>query len=101
MIAQYQTQLPSLRRPRILVRAAKDAARRYDRARYLATTDGPVPSTTRHDVLAWLIAEETALEHARKKRENAYDPAAHIMALSAVLAEISASRRAGPELVAA
>lgn len=100
-MSEIHTQLPSLRRPRVLVRAAKDAALRYDRSKYLNKLGAGSPATTEHGFLAWLIAEETALESARKTRQQAYDPAAHILTLSAVMAEISAARRAGPQLVAA
>lgn len=77
----------NLRRPRLLVRAARIGVSDYDRDRDLcrltgrSTTPGPV--TAVRD----LLTQEDALEEDRLDGGRAYSPARHVEVLIALMAE--------------
>ncbi|KFE34960.1 DUF6477 family protein [Thioclava atlantica] len=79
--------LSGLTRPRLLVRAARfglrDYNRRRDLKRLMRLADPPHPEAA----LRQLMAEEDALEQARRAGEATYSFARHIELLIAVMAE--------------
>lgn len=81
------TALESLRRPKLLIRAARfgldDYRRERDLRRLMRTAVTPAP---RH-ALAWLIEEEAGLEASRRAGAAAYAPARHVEILIALMAE--------------
>lgn len=77
--------LAHLRRPKILIRAAKLGAKQYS-----AKDDDPTRATGgRHleDRIKRLAAHEGALEQERREGNACYDMHAHIRVLTALLAE--------------
>ena len=81
------TLVANLRRPRLLIQAARHGLPEYSRKRdlsRLARLDGtPTPEAA----LTRLIAEEEALEETRRAGEVSYSLARHIDLLIAILAE--------------
>ena len=79
--------LNTLRRPRLLIRAARFGLRDYNRERDLRrlvrseTTPAPVRA------IPSLIAEEARIEQTRRARDAAYSPARHVELLVALIAE--------------
>lgn len=86
-MTDFQTILQDLKRPRLLVRAARLGIAQYNRSRDLrrlmrgGATPGPEAA------LAQLIDEEAQLEEVRKSGEAAYSLARHIEILIAMMAE--------------
>ncbi len=82
---------PRLRRPRLLVQAARAGlsgySRKRDLRRLLKTEDLPLPGA----VLPRLMAEEERLDLARREGEADYDVQRHILLLIAIIAETAAS----------
>ncbi|OOY33702.1 hypothetical protein BMI88_06125 [Thioclava sp. F36-6] len=79
--------MAKLRRPRLLIRAARhglsDYSRKRDLKRVLRMSELPRPGTA----LRALMAEEAALDQARRAGEATYSVARHIELLIALLAE--------------
>ncbi|ADE85611.1 DUF6477 family protein [Rhodobacter capsulatus] len=80
-------QMARLRRPKLLIRAARFGQRDYDRnrdlRRLLATRELPGPEAA----LRLLMAEEDGLEAARQAGEAGYSFLRHIEVLIAMMAE--------------
>ena len=78
----------NLRRPALLVRAARagliDYNRRRDLLRVMKTTALPSPG----QAVSSLLAEEERLEETRRKGDAAYSFARHIDVLIAMMAEV-------------
>ncbi|OOY06807.1 hypothetical protein BMI87_00805 [Thioclava sp. F28-4] len=76
-----------MRRPRLLIRAVRhglnDYSRKRDLKRVMRMSELPRPGTA----LRALMAEEAALDHARRAGEATYSVARHIELLIALLAE--------------
>lgn len=80
---EVTTEIANLRRPRLLIRAARIAAQDYCRSRDLARQGacrGP-------GILVWLLTQESALNSARLAHDAGYEPAEHVRYLAALLAE--------------
>lgn len=79
--------LSKLTRPRLLVRAARfglqDYNRKRDLKRVMRVNETPRPGMA----LSLLMAEEDALDHARRTGEATYSVARHIEILIAMMAE--------------
>jgi Family of unknown function (DUF6477) len=79
--------LDTLRRPRILIRAARagvtDDRRERDLKRLLRNPKATAP----HQTMAPLLAEETRLEQTRTAGEASYSIHRHIAVLTAIIAE--------------
>lgn len=79
--------MPRLRRPRLLVRAAKAGLGAYNRKRDLRRAlkceETPAPGTA----LPRLIAEEERLDQARRESAADYDVQQHLLLLIALIAE--------------
>lgn len=81
------TALANLRRPRLLMQAARHGLEIYVRERDLARTLrlGAIPSPER--ALLWLMAEECAAELSRTSGDGSYSLRRHIDLLIALLGE--------------
>ena len=92
------TRLAGLRRPLILVEAARLAAQRYDRERDLPVITGALPG---RGAALMLLAEREGLQNAARLRgDTAYRASRHVRVLAALIAEHRASgdaRAAGAE----
>lgn len=79
----YAIKIGQLKRPKLLIRAARYGARDYRRSR-------DMPGAGGHNlayVLPWLLDQEDQVNHARLTRDAAYDAARHVRLLAALLAE--------------
>ena len=96
-----QDMLARLRRPALLVRAARIGAARYDRAvhlpRWLRGTDLPAASEKRaaHGVLSALLQIEARMNDARRTGAAGYLVADHVDLLIAILGEARLSAVTG------
>ncbi|WP_226621264.1 DUF6477 family protein [Alloyangia pacifica] len=94
-----QSRLDGLRRPRLLVRAARHGADDYRRDACLPRLLG-TPYPARHGAaLLRLMELETALDHSRRGRAASYAAARHVELLAAIIGE-ARLRAAARELVA-
>ncbi len=86
-LTDVTTALAALRRPRLLIRAAKfglmDYNRERDLKRVMKTTATPSPARA----VDGLIAREAQLEATRKAGEASYSVARHVEVLIALMAE--------------
>lgn len=81
------TVLSTLRRPRLLVRAARLGLADYNRKRDLARLTGQNPRSTTKTIVENLIAQEEHLEETRQSKDSNYRPAHHVELLVALMAE--------------
>lgn len=79
--------LSTLRRPRLLVRAARHGLGDYNRKRDLARLTGQSPKVSTKAIVENLIAQEEVLEESRQTGDAAYRPSQHIALLVALIAE--------------
>lgn len=80
--------LNSLRRPRLLIRAARFGLREYNRDRDLRRLVQSETLPTPTVAIPTLIAEEQRIEATRRAHDAAYSPARHVELLVALIAEI-------------
>jgi hypothetical protein len=80
-------QISSLRRPRLLIRAARIGVAEYrrerDLTRLMKRADLPCPQ----NALTSLLDEELQLEEIRKRGDGSYSPMRHVEVLIALMAE--------------
>lgn len=90
--------LDTLRRPKLLVRAARHGLSDYNRERDLRRLIGcsGVPSPAR--VTAQLLDLEAKLEQRRRTGEGVYEPTRHIEVLVALMAESRLAANSTPPL---
>ncbi|QHQ34940.1 DUF6477 family protein [Algicella marina] len=86
--------LNELRRPRLLVRAARLGASLYRRDRDLAAALGGEPS--HRQTLSSLLSLEESIESIRRRGNGAYSPEKHIRVLTALIAEAQIFNRLQP-----
>lgn len=79
--------LSTLRRPKILVRAARHGLSDYDRKRDLARLTGQSPRSSTPTIVENLVAQEEQLEEVRTSGDATYRVARHIELLVALMAE--------------
>lgn len=79
--------LANLRRPRILVRAARHGLGDYNRKRDLSRMTGQSTKTRSAAIVENLIAQEEQLEEFRITGDSTYRSAKHIELLVAIMAE--------------
>lgn len=79
--------LDRLRRPPLLVRAARIGAATYDRARVLPLLLGVQPPPAPLPALRRLVEIEAGEEHDRRTRAAHYSAARHVTVLMALMAE--------------
>jgi protein-disulfide isomerase-like protein with CxxC motif len=84
--------LPPLRRPRILVTAARHACADYRRDRDLKRILGDTPPPAGRRLIAELVAQEAALDAVRRAQDGTYAPARHVEVLAALMAETALAR---------
>ncbi|MBZ4023045.1 hypothetical protein CKO11_11295 [Rhodobacter sp. TJ_12] len=88
--------LAHLRRPKLLIRAARCGLHDYDRRRalkrLLATAVPPAPDAA----VQALLASESKLEEARRKGTAAYSFPRHVEVLIALMAEVRLSTPPAP-----
>ncbi|MEM9583151.1 MAG: DUF6477 family protein [Pseudomonadota bacterium] len=77
----------SLRRPKLLVRAARHGLADYNRKRDLARLTGQNPRARSSTIVENLIVQEEQLEEGRKSGDRTYRVARHIELLVALMAE--------------
>ena len=82
-MAQSSAEIVNIRRPKILIEAARICARGYRRETMLPGLLGASPSR----VVAVLQQREEGLESDRRARLSSYSAQAHVEVLSALLAE--------------
>lgn len=79
--------LTNLRRPRLLVRAARHELQDYDRKRDLKRIAGSAPSNSSAALIAHLVDQEEQLETTRQSGCATYSIAKHIEILVALMYE--------------
>ena len=86
-MSDIHTLLAELKRPRLLIRAARLGLAQYSRTRDLRRLMRGAVAPAPGAALARLMDEEAQLEEVRKSGEAAYSLARHIEILIAILAE--------------
>jgi hypothetical protein len=86
-MTDINTMLASLRRPSLLIRAARFGLTDYNRTRDLKRVMGTSQGLTPTRVLDGLIEKEARFEETRKKGDAAYSVTRHIEVLIALMAE--------------
>ena len=86
--------LARLRRPRLLIRAARIGARDYRRDAHLPRALGEAPPAQRSAALQRLVQIEAELDARRKARDAGYSVVRHVAVLAALLAEARMTREA-------
>lgn len=86
-MSQQNKILSTLRRPRLLVRAARLALSDYNRTRDLARLTGQSPRSRTSTILSNLIAQEEYMEETRQTGDATYRATKHIEVLVALMAE--------------
>lgn len=81
------TQLNSLRRPRLLIRAARHGVAEYDRETTLNRLIEPTSCKSSNDVLAALLEAEEQAETNRREKGATYSITHHIELLIALMGE--------------
>ena len=81
------TQLSELRRPRLLIRAARIAAQTYHREGSLSRTLGYGVTLRSGPALVKLMAIERDLNEERTRGDAAYSVATHVDVLTAIMGE--------------
>jgi len=93
------TQLRSLRRPPLLIRAARHGIAEYRRDRDLARLLGqPVPAGPGQAVIR-LLEEEAMMEDARLADSGTYSMTRHVALVVALMAEAQALQERRPQVV--
>lgn len=86
-MTEFRTILANLRRPRLLIRAARFGLEDYRRDRDLRRI--VVNSANPDRILPALLAEEERLEQIRRAGDHSYPVARHIEVLVALMAEVN------------
>ncbi len=86
-MTDMMTTLSALRRPRLLIRAARFGLTDYNRDRVLRRLTKSAATPTPSKALGWLIEEEARVEDNRLCDTAIYSPARHIELLVAIIAE--------------
>lgn len=87
--------LHELRRPRLLVRAARAGLAEYSRARDLCRLMRTSPAPSPERALSVLLEEEARIEATRRKGDASYSFVRHIELLIAMMAEMRLLPQAG------
>jgi hypothetical protein len=85
---EFRTFLSQLRRPRLLVRAARHGLQDYRRDRDLTRLIGSPATRHPEAALRRLFEEEELLEETRRQGDATYSIARHIEVLIAMMAEV-------------
>lgn len=90
--------ISSLRRPRLLIRAARIGVAEYRRERDLCRLMKSADLPTPRSALSTLIDEEGQLEEIRKRGDANYSPMRHVEVLIALMAEARLLPRPASEI---
>lgn len=82
-----QANIAELRRPKLLIRAARAGMHEYRRSRDLKGVSGVKPSTSGAQLIDLLLEEELRLDEDRTQGSAAYNLRKHIRVLTALLVE--------------
>ncbi|MDB5660863.1 MAG: hypothetical protein JWS10_3478 [Cypionkella sp.] len=85
-MTDFRALLATLRRPRLLIRAARCGMVDYRRDRDLKRLVESTPSPER--AVTQLLAEEERLEHVRRSGEASYSVSRHIAVMIALMSEV-------------
>ncbi|NDR58278.1 DUF6477 family protein [Aliiruegeria sabulilitoris] len=98
-MTDFTQALASLRRPGLLIRAARYGQQGYDRKRDLKRIAGgeEIPAPDR--AVKRLMDLEAELEYSRRSRDAAYSASRHVETLIALMAEARALFNRGPVAV--
>ncbi len=86
-MSNINSALQTVRRPRILIRAARAGVVDYRRERDLKRLLRTTKSAVWHGVIDKLLAEENHLESTRTSGEGSYNLQRHVALLTAIIAE--------------
>ncbi len=86
-MTEFAATLTELRRPKILIRAARAGVTDYRRDRDLKRLVRDARGTLPHDAMTPLLAEENRLEENRMSAGATYNIQRHVAVLTAILAE--------------
>ncbi len=86
-MTEFSAQLTDLRRPKILIRAARAGVTEYRRDRDLKRLVRDAKGVAPRDAMAPLLAEENRLEETRTTGGATYNIQRHVAVLTAILAE--------------
>jgi hypothetical protein len=87
-MTDFRTHLAALRRPRLLVRAARHGLQDYRRERDLNRLIGAHPGMTAEGTVRRLMDTEEDIEETRRAGDADYSIARHIEVLIALMAEV-------------
>ena len=93
-MTDFHELLSNLRRPDMLIRAARHGAGHYRRDRHLKRLMGENTAPTPERLLPRLLSEEEQLEQIRQSGDADYSITRHIEVLIALLAEVQLLPRA-------
>lgn len=93
------TMLNTLRRPRLLIRAARHGAQEYSRSRHLQRLLGYGALPRHAPALMRLIEVEAVLNEQRKTADAGYSLPRHVDVLIAMMGEANLLRTMQPEVV--
>ena len=87
------TDLSSLRRPKLLIRAARAGMLEYRRSRDLKRITGVPANVQASRIVDTLLREENRMEEERRSGDAAYSIQKHISVMTALLAESQSQPR--------
>lgn len=94
-MTDLQTRLDALRRPRMLIRAARFGLAEYRRTPALRAQFATAGARTAAQIVALLLSREAELDARRREGDSGYSAARHVELLIALMAEAQLLRAAG------
>jgi len=88
-MSNYQSKLSTLKRPKILIKAARIASQTYRRSRDLSGVLGYSYPTSESLIRQKLFDLEHMINQKRRLGDASYDLKTHVQVLSALLAEVT------------
>lgn len=88
-MSQFQKRLSNLKRPKILIKAAKIASQTYRRSRDLSRILGYSHPTLDSSIHQQIFDLEHSINQKRRLGDASYDLKTHVQVLGALLAEVS------------
>ena len=88
-MSEFHSKLSTIKRPKILIKAAKIASRTYLRSRDLSGVLGYSHPTTDRSIRQQLFDLESSINQKRRLEDASYDLKTHVQVLSALLAEVT------------
>lgn len=97
-MTDFRALLAEMRRPRLLVRAARHGLQDYRRERDLKRLLGRQAPVSPEATMARLLSEEELVEATRRTGDARYSIARHIDLLIALMAEVRLTPQDGPRM---